>query len=676
MPPSSSRSDPLATLRDILRLEQRRGNDNRAVVGGLGAYVARLRTQGLGDAAYLKRLTTYADLSVEARRAAVADALRGMDDAMRPAPRQPSASARATHLKSDTPVSRLPGVGAARATRLAELGITTVEDLRLHVPHRYVHYPPSQPAASLGFQHLASFEGTVRRIDVAPLPGKRVRITAILGDSTGTIGAVWIRHGGGIGLREGARIAVSGPLVSYGRQVYFENPEYEPADRPPLNTRRIVPVYPLVAGVSQSLIRSLARQALAGLPPATESLPQSVLASEGLMGRDEAIHQLHEPSSAESLEQARTRYAFDEILPIQLMLLQRRIAYRAVEGAAVDVPWGLLAEFRQHLPFSLTGAQQRALSAILEDIAQPRPMVRLLQGEVGSGKTIVAATAVLATIASGGQASIMAPTEILAEQHRQSITALYGRMHAILEARLGRRPEIALLTSALSRTERERTLAAISRGDVDLVIGTHAVIQEDVEFARLNLAVVDEQHRFGVGQRVAIRRKGGNPHLLVMTATPIPRTLALAMYGDLDVSIIDELPAGRQPIQTEVVMPLARDRAYAHVRAEVAEGHQAFVICPLVEESRGTEAKAATTEFERLRQGELAGLRLALLHGRMKSADKDTVMRSFAAGEIDVLVATSVVEVGVDIPNATVMMIESAERFGIAQLHQFRGRVG
>jgi ATP-dependent DNA helicase RecG len=574
-------------------------------------------------------------------------------------------------------VVTLAGVGPTRARRLETLGIRTVGDLRTHFPHRYIPYPPPQPAASIGFQHLASFEGLVRRLDVAPLPGKRVRITAILGDSTGTIAAVWIR-GGGVpsGIEQGARLAVSGPLVSHGRQAYFDNPDYEPARLPPTNTRRIVPVYPLTAGLTQPFLRGLVRRAIEGLPPLEEILPPALVAEAGLLDRDEAIQELHEPTSLERAGEARRRFAFEEILPLQLLVLQRRLSYRAQPSLPIVVPWSLLAEVRQRLPFNLTAAQQRVLSTILDDLSRPQAMIRLLQGEVGSGKTVVAALALLAAVTSGGQAALVAPTEILAEQHLRTLTALYDRARPAIEAVLGRPLVFTLLRGSLSRSERERARALVAAGEADVVIGTHAVIESDVEFACLALAVVDEQHRFGVSQRVALRRKGENPHLLVMTATPIPRTLALSLYGDLDLSIIDELPIGRQPVETVLLRPAARAQAYERIRSAAAKGQQAFVICPLVEGSPAMEARAATTEFEELRRGALAGLRLALLHGRMRSADKDRVMREFAAGEHDVLVSTTVVEVGVDVPNATVMVVEGAERFGLAQLHQLRGRVG
>lgn len=674
-------------------LEQRRGYDDRAVVGGLAGLLARLGPALPSESGILDRMGRYEHEPITERAALVAEALRAIrgdeaDSAQQPTHIKAAERSRPSApverrvpapagLRPDTPIAALPGIGATRARQFAALEISTAGDLRLHLPHRYVVYPPPKPAASLGFQHMASFEGEVRRVEVAPLPGRRVRITAVLGDETGTISAAWIRAGNPpTTIRKGARLAVSGPLVAYGRQVYFENPEYENAADPPLNTRGIVPVYPLTAGLSQQFMRRLARRAVEGLPPAEECLPPWLLAEEGLLERDNALREVHRPTSEQSLEEARLRLAFDELLPIQLLVLQRRLAYQSAPAPAIPAPWGLLAEFRRQLPFSLTGGQQRVLSAILEDLSRPRPMVRLLQGEVGSGKTVVAAMALLAGVASGRQAAIMAPTEVLAEQHFRTLTQLYEQTRPAIDTAVGHPFRIALLSGALSRSERQRVLRDIAAGEVDIVAGTHAVIQSDVEFAGLALAVVDEQHRFGVNQRVAIRHKGENPHLLVMTATPIPRTLELTIYGDLDFSLLDEMPAGRQPIETVLLRTPARRRAFERIRAEVANGRQAFVICPLVEGSAAVEARAATTEYEELRHSDLAGLRLALLHGRMRPAEKDRVMRTFSEGGYDVLVATSVVEVGVDVPNATVMIIEGAERFGLAQLHQFRGRVG
>jgi ATP-dependent DNA helicase RecG len=700
--PTRDTSGAAGTLRNVLRLEQQRGHDDRAVVGGLSRLVERLEPPIELDADLAERMRRYGELTESERSRTASEVLDALDRlaggahapaAIQDTPQVPSRPqpARASLGRSPTavrpaastrpldaraPVSSLPGVGATRAKRLAALGITTVEDLRFHLPNRYIFYPPPEPASSLGFQRLASFEGTVTRVDVAHLPHKRLRITATLSDGTGSVGAVWIRAGVvPPTIRQGTRLAVSGELVRYGRQTYFENPDYEPASEPPLNTRGIVPVYPLTAGLSQPFARALVRRAVEGLPPAEEWLPEWLRDEEELIPRNASILELHRPTSEERLAAAQLRYGFDELFTLQLLVLQRRVAHQSLKSNPIDVPWSLLAELRQRLPFSLTGGQQRALSEILADVARDRPMLRLLQGEVGSGKTVVAAMAMLAAVASGGQAVLMAPTEILAEQHLRTLADLFGGTRPALEAALGRPVRVVLLSGVLSRGERQRTLSAIATGEADVVVGTQAIIQSDVEFSRLLLAVVDEQHRFGVNQRVAVRQKGESPHLLVMTATPIPRTLALTVYGDLDVSTIDELPAGRRPVQTELLRPMARESAYAAIRSAAAEGRQAFVICPLVEGSPSVEARAATEEYARLQEADLAGLGLALLHGRMRPADKDQVMRDFAAHEYDVLVSTSVVEVGIDVPNATVMVIEGAERFGLAQLHQFRGRV-
>lgn len=687
-------------LRNVLKLEQQRGYDDRAVVGGLSAMVQRLGAALGLTSPLLGQIESYAREST-AKREQIVDELaallsntsKGETAPSRTPPREGEgrvpppplrgtlrlggASRAIAQMTPGTQLAQLPGVGPTRAKRLATLGLLSAGDLLLHFPNRYLFYPPPAPASHLGFQELASFEGVVSQLYESRLPGNRRRISVVIRDATGSVGATWIRGGRfPIGIHEGMRLAVSGPLVRYGRQLTFENPDFEPADRPPLHTRRAVPVYPLTAGISQLFLRGLVRDALTQIPLPTDVLPAWLLENEQLMARAPAIAEIHAPSSAESLEQARFRLAFEELLPVQLLALERRRRYQSEPAPAIDVPWPLLAEVRRNLPFSLTGAQQRVLSTLLDEIAQRRPMVRLLQGDVGSGKTVVAAMALLSAVASGFQAALLAPTEILAEQHFRTLTALFEGAQEIATQALGHGIRLRLLTGALSSRDRSRLVAEIRAGEADVIIGTHAIIQEDVEFASLAIAVVDEQHRFGVEQRGALRLKGENPHLLVMTATPIPRTLALTAYGDLDISFIDELPPGRQPVDTILLNPDERWRAYQKVRSEVEAGHQAFVICPLVEGSVVIEARAATSEHARLQENELAGLRLALLHGRMRPTAKDQVMRDFGEGRYDVLVSTPVVEVGVDIPNATVMLIEGAERFGLAQLHQFRGRIG
>jgi ATP-dependent DNA helicase RecG len=438
-----------------------------------------------------------------------------------------------------------------------------------------------------------------------------------------------------------------------------------------------VPIYPLTNGVHIYWLRTLIRGAVeaeaAWLP---DFLPAGILLAADLPGLGWATEQIHFPDSMAALEAARRRLAFDELFLMQMVVLRRRLRWQAGGGRPLPAPGDGLRALLDAQPFRLTAAQARVVEEINADLRRPIPMSRLLQGEVGSGKTAVAAVALFVAVANRGQGVLMAPTEILAEQHFRTLSDFYGRAAQRLEAAGCPVPRVALLTGSATRRQKEAIYLALRERNIDVLVGTHAVIQEGVEPRDLALSVVDEQHRFGVRQRVGLRDKGQNPHLLVMTATPIPRTLALSLHGDLDLSMLDELPPGRQKIKTYLLRPSERPLAYEHVRREARKRRQAFLICPLVEGSPNLEARAATEEYERLRRGDLAGLRLGLLHGRMRPAEKDDVMLRFRDGEFDVLVSTSVVEVGVDVPNATVMLIEGAERFGLAQLHQFRGRVG
>jgi ATP-dependent DNA helicase RecG len=478
----------------------------------------------------------------------------------------------------------------------------------------------------------------------------------------------------------GQRIALSGKLTLFGRSLNFENPDWErvpPDGAEPVHTRRMVPTYPLTAGLQDRTVRERVKwavDALADQEP--DPLPGWLRQSYDLWPLGAALRQIHFPDDPERLKLARRRLAFDELFAIQLVVGQRKHQWQSVEAPPLPAPTAARDALLGAQPFTLTGGQRQTLADILGDIARPRPMTRLLQGEVGSGKTAVAAAALFVAVQNGAQGSLMAPTEILSEQHYQSLTTFFERATDALAAAGARLPRIGLLTGSTRAAARRAIYQAITDGEIDILVGTQAVIQDNVELANLGLAVVDEQHRFGVRQRVALREKGGHPHLLVMTATPIPRTLALSVYGDLDLSQIGELPPGRQKIQTHLLEPHERELAYEKIRREAERGGQTFVICPLVEDSPNLEARAATAEYERLQAGDLAGLRLGLLHGRMRPAEKDRVMREFRDREYDVLVSTAVVEVGVDIPNASVMLIEGAERFGLAQLHQFRGRVG
>jgi ATP-dependent DNA helicase RecG len=503
------------------------------------------------------------------------------------------------------------------------------------------------------------------------------RITAVLADATGEVEAVWFRVGFGLRLKPGEVIAVSGELAPTGRRPTFENPDWEPARQGPLHTRRLVPVYPTTKGVQQVWLRELIAMALGRwADEAPDPLPDWLLTAERLPPRNAALAALHYPRDTGEAGAARRRFAFDELLVLQLAVMQRRRSHAEVVGRALPSAPEVLAAFVQTLPFSLTAAQNRVLEEVCADLGQQRVMTRLLQGEVGSGKTVVAAAAMLVAVADQRQAVLMAPTEILAEQHERTLGDLYDRAAVALQPLLGRAVRLALLTGRMSAGERRELLARIRAREVDIVVGTQAIIQAGVEFADLALAIADEQHRFGVRQRLALRDKGRAPHLLVMTATPIPRTLALTLYGDLDLSRLDALPPGRKPIRTVLLRPSERAHAYERLRREVAAGRQAYIICPLVEDSPKLEARAATEEHARLQEHELAGLRVGLVHGRLRAEEKEAAMKAFRDGATQVLVATAVVEVGVDVPNATMMLIEGAERFGLAQLHQFRGRIG
>lgn len=415
-------------------------------------------------------------------------------------------------------------------------------------------------------------------------------------------------------------------------------------------------------------------------------LPQGLIKRLDFLELPRAIIQAHYPDDTTLKDRARTRLAFDELFLLQLGVLGKKRAWQEEQpGNPIKTDSPLLEAFLRSLPFKLTAAQQKSLNEILADLEKSRPMSRLLQGEVGSGKTVVATAALLMAAASGYQGAFMAPTEILAEQHFTTLNQLLSRTGQLKEEEgylrrysglLSHPLTIALLVGDIAQSTKDELQQRILKGDIDIIIGTHALIQKGVEFHRLGMAVIDEQHRFGVTQRSALRQKGFNPHALVMTATPIPRTLALTLYGDLDLSVIDELPPGRQVVKTKWLKPEQRNSAYAFIRRQVAAGQQAFIICPLVEESEAIQARAATAEYERLSEEVFPEFKLGLLHGRMSADDKDGVMRRFRSGELNILVATPVVEVGIDVPNATVMLVESADRFGLSQLHQFRGRVG
>ncbi len=574
----------------------------------------------------------------------------------------------------DAPIETVSGVGRARAELLERLGVRTVRDLLFFLPRRYDDYSRMKPINKLHVGEDVSVIGVLDRLQTIPMKRGGMRVEAYLSDGSSQIRLNWFNQPWmEKQLENGEAYVVSGKVEQYLGRLVMNSPEIEPLERESLNTGRVVPVYPLTQGLSGRIMRRLTKQVVdewaARLP---DPLPLTVREHADLMDYGDAVAQAHFPDTWEDMQAALRRLAFDELFLMQLVMLQRRHLWqsRPSISLAVDDEW--LETYRAALPYQLTNAQRRAIEDIRRDMESGVPMNRLLQGDVGSGKTVVAAIAAAIAVANGVQAAIMAPTSILAEQHYTNLCSLLGL------APLEKPATIALLTSHIGQNEREAVYAGLADGSIQVVIGTHALIQQGVAFRHLGIAVIDEQHRFGVTQRGALRDKadGGNPHLLVMTATPIPRTLALTLHADLDLTVLDEMPLGRTPVQTRVIQPRERERAYSFIRAQVEKGHQAYIICPLIEESDKLDARSAVAEYERLQNTVFPDLKLGLIHGRLSSDEKEAVMEAFYHGETQVLVSTTVIEVGIDVPSATVILVENANRFGLAQLHQLRGRVG
>lgn len=567
----------------------------------------------------------------------------------------------------DANVTALQNVGPAYAKKLARLGVHTIKDLLYHFPRRYDDYSQLKTVSQLLFGEEVTLLLTVCEAKTRDTH-RGIKVTnVLLADPTGTIQATFFNQPFlQQQFKSGRRIVISGRVEQDLGRLTFKHPEWEPLSKELLHTARVVPVYPLTEGITNRWLRRLIYSVVEfWAPRLSDPLPASLRDKENLSDLTSALREIHFPTSFDKMQAARRRLAFEEFLCIQIGVLRQRRKWRAQPGKPLHVNRQSVDGFISSLPFKLTGAQQRALDEILGDISQSQPMSRLLQGDVGSGKTVVAAAAMQVAVDNGTQAAVMAPTEILAEQHYNTLKKLFGD-----------RLQVALLTGSLKNREKGKVREQLASGDIDIAVGTHALIQPDVDFKNLGLAVIDEQHRFGVEQRGTIRAKGYSPHILVMSATPIPRTLALTVYGDLDLSIIDEMPPGRQEIKTKWQEPRERERSYAFIRTQIQQGRQAFVICPLIEESEVIDAKAAVEEYEHLRKTVYPDLRVGLIHGKLKAGEKEEVMNGFRDHQIDILVATSVVEVGIDVPNATVMLIEGADRFGLAQLHQFRGRVG
>ncbi len=727
---------PTQTLQSMLALEDKLGYEDRAVAGGLDTYLRNVLNDG-EQAQFFKRIVAelpqagYASLTPVERRkwaAAVRDALRpGAPAKRRQTPTSQPKTTQNTDIIETIPDNSRPNLTSKRTKSsrrrpavtfddenplardvsvlgrivpvsrkaLTTLGIKTVYDLLWHLPRRYEDWRNVRTVSEALEGIELTIVGEIASIGVKYLRGGRTATEAVVRDGSGSLRVWWWQQPYlARTLKAGMRVGLSGKIEIRGRQLQMVSPEWERLDDPDddnVHVGRLSPVYPRTKGLPNRTIRRLAHAAVRDyLPLLAESLPPQIVSEQGFPSEAEALRVIHFPDRLEDVEVAKERIAFQELLSIQLAVLSRkREARLRADAPPIPMPGDYLDKFLGALPFELTTAQQRVLTEIRNDMFRREPMARLLQGDVGSGKTVVAAAAMLASVRAGHQTVLMAPTEVLASQHYATFQRLFaGKEHAAgeqlwydfsLAPALGRPVRMALLTGSVRAARKRQIHQEMESGMLDLVVGTHALIQESANFHDLGLAVVDEQHRFGVLQRDALRSKGRSPHLLVMTATPIPRTLALTVYGELDSSVIDELPPGRQRVRTQIVEPSQREEiVYSRILEEARQGRQTFVICPLVEESDKLEVEAATEQYEFLRSGPLRELapRIRLLHGRMSAEEKRSVMADLSNGDADVLVSTIVVEVGVDLPRATVMAIEGAERFGLAQLHQLRGRVG
>lgn len=703
----------IESLQKILELESKKGYQDKAVIGGLDRFLGNWASQAVESITSPKLLrrfqklelsnSNYASLTREQRKEWIRSVFDFLDEveqkekektAVTPVPlvSQPSSSKRVKKVESgsliDSPITVVKGLSSNLATRFNKLGVRTIRDLLYFFPNRHLDYSQRKPISQLAEGKEETIVANVWQAQETRLGGRR-STEAIVGDETGNVRVVWFNNPYlAKTLTTNTRVVISGRVSIYKGRHVFESPEWELVeDKELIHAGRLVPLYPLTQGLRPRQVRKLMKGVVDQWAwQVDEFLPSDLIERQKLLELPQAISQAHFPDDETLKARARVRLAFDELFVLQLGVLSKKRDWQESQpGSPITPETSVLETFLRSLPFELTQAQNRVLKEILTDLEKPRPMSRLLQGEVGSGKTVVAAAALLIAVANGYQGAFMAPTEVLAEQHFTTIRQLLSGTGHMEEEEdylcsysgiLTRPLIVALLIGDVTQARKRELHQRIMDGEIDIVIGTHALIQKEVEFHQLALAVVDEQHRFGVSQRSALRQKGYNPHVLVMTATPIPRTLALTLYGDLDLSVIDQLPPGRQEIKTKWLRQTQRDSAYAFIKRQVAEGRQAFIICPLIEESEVIQARAAIAEYERLSHDVFPELKLGLLHGRMSATEKDEVMRRFRSGGLNILVATPVVEVGIDVPNATVMLVESADRFGLSQLHQFRGRVG
>lgn len=697
-------------LQKFIRLEIERKYDNRAVVGGLDKILpiweSEARQNGISEdlvSQISQILTSYAGLDQTGRAQALEEVLSSIalhtndfpsPEVPQAVPSNPVRQKQYNNYRSEesqytprqkttekpvgltAPLTVIQGVGPHGAKDLETLGLKTLEDLMYYFPRRYDDYSQMKPINRIEYGEEITIIGMVKSIFARSLPGDKKHITEIvLTDGTAPLRIVWFNQPWiETKINEGDQLVVSGKIdIRLGR-LQMNSPDWEFVDQDHLHTNRIVPVYSLNAQVKQKSLRRMIYSTVNFWSPRlVDPIPEWIRTEAELVPLSTALKHIHFPDSQDMLKTAINRLSFDEIFYLQVGVLQQKQQWRQAAARKYQIDDAVLENWYKNLPFPLTQAQLNAISDIRTDLQSGVPMNRLLQGDVGSGKTIVAALAAAVITQNKAQASVMAPTSILAEQHYRSFTSLLSTPDG---EGLLKPEEIRLLIGSTLEAERKVILKELASGKVKLLIGTHALLEDPVVFKNLQLVVVDEQHRFGVQQRALLRNKGENPHLLVMTATPIPRSLALTVYGDLDLSLMDEMPVGRIPVETHVLRPVERERAFQLIRTQVIEGHQAFIIYPLIEKGEKEEARAAVEDHDRLQNEIFPHLKVGLLHGRMRPDEKDETMAAFRDKKYDILVSTTVIEVGVDVPNATVMVIEGAERFGLAQLHQLRGRVG
>ena len=684
------------TLRNVLELEKKKEFNNTAVAGGLKnfkKFLEKITENSLITSDIVEKMSEvfilYDGLNLEDREHAINELLNSIHQITTTASTSPVSSPHQLNdwentLKQAPVISQdqalyadiqsIIGIGQKNSKLYNKLGINTVYDLLRYYPRRYQDYSQLKPINKLNFGDELTVIGTIiQELTTRTTINKRLKLTdTVISDGTGSLRIIWFNKPFlSKQLSRGISIVVSGKVDVYLGRLVLNNPEWELLDQEQLHTNRIVPIYPLTAGISQKMLRKTINRNLAFWSKRVkEYLPDNLLYEEKLPIISEAINQIHFPESDENLSNAKIRFAFEEIFFLQLGVIVQKRDW--VKAAAKKYP---LSEENQEkitlsLPYKLTNAQEKAIDDITADLLLGNPMNRLLQGDVGSGKTIVARFAIEAVISNGAQAAVLAPTSILAEQHFRTLSAL---LNASGSAAVD---EVALLIGSTPQKERKILFENLSSGKIKVIVGTHALLEDPVIFNNLQLAVIDEQHRFGVDQRNQLKQKGNTPHLLVMTATPIPRSLALTIYGDLDVSVIDEMPVGRLPVETHLLQPVDRKKAYELIRSQIKSGFQAFIVYPLIEGEDEEDYTAAVNEYERLSKTIFPDLKLGLMHGKLKPAEKDKVMKGFRDKEYDILVSTTVIEVGVDIPNAVIVLIEGADHFGLAQLHQIRGRVG